>query len=289
MERTSVPLLIVGGGNMGRALVRGGLDAGRLEPGRVAVLEPSAHAREVFRPWGVRTLGTPAEAGSWLGEVERSGVPAQILLAIKPQSLDEVARQLMPVLGARRRVVISILAGTPSRRVRDRLGGVVAVIRAMPNLAASVRRSTTALAAGEDVGEGEDELARRLFEAIGRVVVIPEDLMDAFTAIAGSGPAYVFYLTEAMARAGEQMGFDSDTAHWMARWTVAGAGALLDATDQPPETLRAAVTSPGGTTAAAVGVLDRARTMDTLVQAMIAARDRGRELARSEGGDVGRP
>lgn len=138
------------------------------------------------------------------------------------------------------------------------------------------------MALGEGVQDGDDALAVQLFEAIGRVVRIDESLMDAFTAVAGSGPAYVFYLCEAMARAAEEIGFDRDTAEWLARWTVSGAGAVLDAADQPPETLRAAVTSKGGTTAAAMTVLDEAALMTVFVRAITAARDRGRELAGGE-------
>lgn len=279
MDRTSTPLALIGGGNIAQAIVRGGIDAGLLSPALVAVVEPELGKRELLRSLGVRALKSAPELADWFKAVEKGeGGWAQVLLAIKPQSLREAAGPLAEAMGGRPRVVITILAGVTTQMVSTALGGVP-VVRAMPNMAASVRRSTTALAIGEGVEEGAEALAERLFEAIGRVVRIDEGLMDAFTAVVGSGPAYVFYLTEAMTRAAERLGFDRDTSEWMARWTVSGAGAVMDATDQPPETLRAAVTSKGGTTAAAVSVLEEAGVMDAVVRAIAAARDRGRELA----------
>jgi pyrroline-5-carboxylate reductase len=281
MERTTTPLAIIGGGNIAQALVRGGIDAGLLTPALVAVAEPEPAKRELFRSWGARPLKGPEELPGWLTSVEHPGRLAQVLLAVKPQMFGEVSLPLARSLGSDPRVIITIMAGVTTAKVSDALRGAP-VIRAMPNMAATVRRSTTALCigGGGDPEEIDDTLAVQLFESIGRVVRIEEPLMDAFTAVVGSGPAYVFYLTEAMARAAEQLGFDRDTGEWIARWTVSGAGALLDATDQPPETLRAAVTSKGGTTAAATAVLDEAKVMDAFVRAIAAARDRGRELSK---------
>jgi pyrroline-5-carboxylate reductase len=280
MERTATPLVLIGGGNMAQAIVRGGIDAGLLSPALVAVVEPEGPKRDVFRAWGVKPFKTPEEMLAWLPSVEHGQERAQVLLAIKPQMLGEAAGPLLKAFEATSRIVISILAGTPTVKVSGSLGAR-SVIRAMPNMAASVRKSTTAIALGSGVEEGDESLAVEIFEAIGRVVRIDEFMMDAFTAVVGSGPAYVFYLTEAMARAAEHLGFDRDTAEWAARWTVSGAGALLDATEQPPETLRAAVTSKGGTTAAAMTVLDGAHVMEAFVKALTAARDRGRELSKN--------
>jgi pyrroline-5-carboxylate reductase len=216
---------------------------------------------------------------TWLGSIATGAEPGQLLLAVKPQALAPVAAQFRPLLKGERRVVISILAGTPTGKVRELLGDSVAVVRAMPNTPAQVRKGTTAIAAGSGTKDGDTDLAVALFTGLGRVVEIDELLMDAFTAVGGSGPAYIFYLAEAMTKAAVEIGFDRDTAGWIVRWTIAGAAALLDATDQPPELLRAAVTSKGGTTAAAATILDDAKVLDTFVKAITAARDRGRELA----------
>ncbi len=283
MDDRSAPLAIVGGGNMAQALVKGATEAGVLDARRVAVAEPDGLKRDVFRSWGVRAVKTTPELVNWLIASETEPGQGQMLLAVKPQSLAEVGAQLAPNMGrptgATRRVVVTILAGTPSARVRALLGETAAVVRAMPNTPARIRRGVTAVALGAGAEAGDEERAVALFSAVGRVVMIDESLMDAFTAVAGSGPAYVFYLVEAMTRGAIEVGFDAEMAPWLVRWVVSGAGAMLDALDQPAETLRAAVTSRGGTTAAATGVLDEARMMEAMARAIVAARDRGRELA----------
>ncbi len=279
MNGDRAPIAVVGGGNMAQSIVRGAIDAGVLDPRVVAVADPEHASRDVFRAWGVRTARDASEVGGWLTQTEASPGEGHVLLAVKPQSFPDVARLLAPALGPARRVVMSILAGTPTPRIREALGEHVAVVRMMPNLPVRIRKSATALALGAGTQEGDDQRAVELFSAIGRVVHIDESLMDAFTAVGGSGPAYLFYLAEAMIKAAMDVGFDRDTAEWAVRWTLAGAAALLDATDQPAETLRAAVTSKGGTTAAAIAVLDEAKVIDAFIRAIRAARDRGRELA----------
>ncbi len=279
MARSETPLAIIGGGYMGQALVRGALDAEVLDPALVGILEPDRIKRDLFKALGLDTPSDAADLIHWLEDEEDDAQrPGQLLLAVKPQSLLEVGAELAPLLGSKRRVVISLLAGTPTHIIRRTLGGSVVVVRTMSNTPAQVRRATTAIALGEDTTPDDAQLATDLFGALGRVVPIQEPLMDAFTAVAGSGPAYLFYLAEAMTRAATEVGFDPDTAQWIVRWTLAGSAALLDATDQPPATLRAAVTSRGGTTAAATKVLDDAAVMDAFVRAITAARDRGREL-----------
>jgi pyrroline-5-carboxylate reductase len=279
MARRHLPLAIVGGGVMAQALVRGGLDAGTLTGDHACVLEPDAAKRELFRGWGLHVTDSASELALWLEDEEDDARAAgQVLLAVKPQSLTEVGAQLAGPIGSKRRVVISLLAGVPTQRIRSALGGHIVVIRTMTNLPAQIKRATTAIALGEGARPEDDDLATQLFSSLGRVVPIEEPLMDAFTAVAGSGPAYLFYLAEAMTRAAVEIGFDEDTAAWIVRWTLAGSAALLDAASQPPGTLRAAVTSKGGTTAAATAVLDEAQVMDAFIRAIRAARDRGLEL-----------
>lgn len=274
-----IPLAVIGGGTMAHAVLRGALEAGVLSAPSVAVAEPESAKRDVFRALGVRAHKHAGDLLQWLVQTEPGAGQGVLLLAVKPQTLVEVAREVRALLPPARRVVYSILAGTPSARVRGLLGEQTAVVRLMPNTPIAVRRGTTAVAVGDGAREGDEALAFEVFGALGRVVRIDEPLMDAFTAVAGSGPAYLFYLAEAMARAAREVGFDSDTAEWAVRWTLSGAAALLDATDQPPATLRAAVTSKGGTTAAATSVLDAAGVMEAFVKAVTAARDRGRELS----------
>jgi pyrroline-5-carboxylate reductase len=280
MRPGAEPIGVIGGGNIAQAILRGAIDAGVIDPRSVAVADPDSAKRDVFRALGVRGHKQGAEVMAWLSQAEERPGAGSVLLAVKPQSLEQVAREIGPLLGPTRRVVLSLLAGTPTAKVRALLGESAAVVRIMPNIGVGVKRSTTAVARGAGAEPGDEARAVEIFTALGRVVTIEEFMMDAFTAVAGSGPAYLFYVAEAMTKAAMTVGFDRDTAGWIVRWTLTGAAALLDATDQPPETLRAAVTSKGGTTAAATAVLDEAQVMETFVRAILAARDRGRQLAR---------
>lgn len=279
-EAAHPPVVFIGGGNMAQAILRGGAASGALDPARVAVAEVDEGKRRALAPLAGAVVATAAEGVAWLRKVESVPGQGQVVLAVKPQSLGGVAEEVRGVLGAERRVVVSILAGMPSRRIREALGGAVAVVRVMPNLPAQIGRGTTAVAVGEGAASGDEAVAMRIFGGVGRVVVrIDESLMDAFTAVAGSGPAYVFYLAEAMMRAATELGFDEETAGRVVRETVAGAAEMLAGADASPAALRAAVTSKGGTTEAAVRVMDEAGVMGAVVRAIAAARDRGRELA----------
>lgn len=270
-------LLVVGGGAMGGAVLAAGLRAGVLTAERTAVVEPDTGKHAGM---GVRCFVDGAAGSAWLAG---QGAGAQVLLAVKPQMLADAAAGLGGAVraaggGGHGRVVISILAGTPGERVRAALPGA-RVVRAMPNLAVRVGRGCTAVCASAGAMAGDDALARRLFGAAGTVVDLGEEFMDAFTALAGSGPAYVFYLAEAMTRAALEMGLRAEAADAVVRETILGAAALLAASAESPGALRAQVTSRGGTTAAATRVLDDAGAIEAWVRAIVAARDRGRELA----------
>lgn len=269
-ERT---LAIVGGGNMAGAILAGCARSGdpELAPGRMVVAEPDGARRAALAALGVETVTDAGELGRWLGP------STQVLLAVKPQSLASAATGLGSL--AQGRVVISILAGTPSAKVRGALGEGARVVRAMPNMAAGIGQGVTAVAVGSGAGEADAAFAVRLFGAVGPLVVrIDESLMDAFTAVAGSGPAYVFYLAEVMVRAAVEMGLEPREADAVVRQTIVGAGALLRDDERSSAALRAAVTSRGGTTEAALAVLDRRGVAGALGAAVAAARDRGREL-----------
>jgi pyrroline-5-carboxylate reductase len=280
----SLPLAIIGGGTMTRAIVRGGLDAGMLDARFVAICEPDLERREFFRKWGVRAVESPGDLGRWLEEIEATPRAGQILLAVKPQSLSEVGSQWAIRLDDedhQGRVIISILAGASSASIRAAMGGRAAIVRVMPNTPASIGKGCSAVCLGAGARLGDETRAVELFAAIGRVVRIEEQMMDAFTAIAGSGPAYVFYVAEAVVRAACELGFEPSMALDIAKWTIAGSGSLLEQSEHPPAVLRSAVTSKGGTTAAATQVLDAAKVQDAFVAAIHAARDRGQDLSKS--------
>ncbi|MCW5776268.1 MAG: pyrroline-5-carboxylate reductase [Phycisphaeraceae bacterium] len=279
MDRIPNPVAFVGGGTMARAIAAGALDAGLLDPSAVCAADPDAGAREWFASHGCAAFDDGAGALEWLARVEPACGNGVLLLAVKPQALDRAAASIVPALAGMPRLVVSILAGTTTERIGVALGGSVRVVRAMPNTPARARKGITAIAPGTSATADDASLAERLFGAVGRVVRIDEALMDAFTAVAGSGPAYVFLLAEAMVEGAVESGLDRETALLAVRATVAGAGALLESGEDEPAALRAAVTSKGGTTAAALGVLESERVREALVRAVVAARDRGRELA----------
>jgi pyrroline-5-carboxylate reductase len=280
-------LAVIGGGNMGEAIVRGALACGILQPAGIVVVDPAAERRRIFEAMSIRTtdsIGTCIRdlAGMMAHSMERGA----ILLAVKPQMMLGVAKDLSPALRDHFKYgipVLSILAGMPLSRLHTMLGEHARLVRAMPNLPARIRQGATALCFGPTTTHDDQSLARELFESIGPTVVrIDESLMDAFTALAGSGPAYLFFLAEAMTRSARELGFDDATAASLVRQTLLGSAMLLAESSDDPSVLRAAVTSKGGTTAAAVDVLDHAGAMQTWIHAMRAARDRGAELARGD-------
>lgn len=262
---------------MARAILDGARAAGVLGD-RWIVAEPDDQRRDEFE----HAIETGGGAIEWLMKAEASPGAGQVLLAVKPQKLGEVADEIASMLGSGpSRVVITILAGTPSGRVRTLLGGDVRVVRVMPNLPAKLGRGMTAICLGEGAGEGDDARAQELFTGVGRVIEIPESLMDAYTALAGSGPAYVFYLGEAMIHAAVELGFTREEATLIVRETIGGAGEMLVTSPEHPASLRAGVTSKGGTTEAACNVLDESGVMDAFVRAIHAARRRGAELGEA--------
>jgi pyrroline-5-carboxylate reductase len=273
-ESRPAKLALVGGGNMARAILMGALDSGVAEPWEVIVADPSAPQRSVLESVGIRCAEHAADLARWMND------DTQLMLAVKPQMLAGAAADTRALLESSR-VVISILAGTPTEKVRAALGDNARMVRAMPNTPVRVRRGMAAVALGAGALDDDDDLAVRLFQAVGDVVRIEESMMDAFTAVVGSGPAYIFYVAEAMVEAAEELGFDSPTADRIVRNTIRGAGALMcELLDSTPTELREAVTSKGGTTAAALAVLDDHEVRAAVVKAIAAAKNRGVELAK---------
>jgi pyrroline-5-carboxylate reductase len=267
------PLLLVGGGKMGEALLAGWLHQG-LSHEAVIVVEPDAARREFLsKTHHVRTLGRA-------DELPDATVPETLLLAVKPQMMAEVLETCAGRLGPDT-LVLSIAAGKPIAQFERALGDRLGVVRAMPNTPAAVGRGVTVLCANAHATEIQRELAERLMEAVGAVYwVEDEELMHAVTAVSGSGPAYVFHLIEALAAAGVQAGLPEPLAMALARGTVVGAGELARQSGESAAQLRVNVTSPGGTTAAALQVLTAPDGVGAvLARAVAAAAQRSRELA----------
>jgi pyrroline-5-carboxylate reductase len=262
-------IVLVGAGKMGAAMLRGWLDLD-IEPVRLVVLEPMP-SRDVLEL---------ASRGVTLNPVAPVPDPAIVVLAVKPQVAGGVVPRLASWVSART-VVLSIMAGRSLAGIGQMLPKGAGVVRAMPNLPASIGRGITVAVPNAAVMDHQRALVDRLLTALGLVEWIDdESLLDAVTALSGSGPAYVFLLAEALAQAGEAAGLPSSLAERLARATVAGSGALLDRSMLAAATLRENVTSPGGTTAAGLAVLMSPEGLGALVQrAVVAAAKRSRELA----------
>ena len=261
-------ILLVGCGKMGSALLKGWL--GRGTPAdRVTVVEP-------MRPHVPEGVSVHTEAANLASDY----LPSVVVFAVKPQSMDEVVPAYAPYAG-RETVFLSIAAGKPIRYFAATLTGG-AIVRAMPNTPAAVGRGITVLCANDRVSPGQKALCTQLMEAVGDVAWIDDEaLMDAVTGLSGSGPAYVFHLVEAMAAAGVAAGLVPDLAMQLARATVAGSGELLAQSSDPAGVLRQNVTSPGGTTAAALEVLMGPDGLTRLMtEAIGRATERSRELAK---------
>jgi len=262
-------LLLVGAGKMGCALLEGWLRLG-LDANNVAVLEPLPS----------RQISAFAQRGLRLNpDLHGLGTIDAIVLAIKPQVAAEAIAPLAPLVDAAA-LVVSIMAGRTLQFLSTALNGACALVRAMPNTPAAIGRGIT-VAVPLRAGAAQRELAQRLLSAAGAVEWIEDEaLMDAVTAVSGSGPAYVFLLAEVLAQAGAAAGLPPALAQRLARETVAGSGELLHRSPLDAAALRENVTSPGGTTAAALDVLMGAGGLAPLMRhAVAAATARSRQLA----------
>ncbi|MFQ5535295.1 MAG: pyrroline-5-carboxylate reductase [Sphingomonadales bacterium] len=268
------PLLLVGCGNMGGAMLRGWLDRG-LKPDGVVVVEANRQAVEVRR-FGRSGIAVIAD----IGAIPEGVTPRAVVFAVKPQVIADVAPAFkdLALPGA---VFLSIVAGKRIACFEGHLGAQAPVVRAMPNTPAAVGRAISVACANGAAGRRDVDLCSALLAAIGEVAWIEdEDWLDAVTAVSGSGPAYAFYLAECMARAGETAGLPATLAAQLARAAVGGAGELLYQSDDAADALRKKVTSPGGTTQAALEVMMRDDALQGVVtEAIAAATKRSRELS----------
>lgn len=270
LREFSGKLALIGAGKMGGAMLQGWLSLGLQAP-QIAVIEPQASTE-------LRAL---AESGLMLNpQPDRLRDVAVVVLAVKPQAAAEAAPAAVSMISPGT-LTISIMAGKTLSSLEAMLPAGAAIVRCMPNTPAAIGRGITVGVANAKVSEKQRVLAHGLLQAIGQVEwVDDESLIDAVTAVSGSGPAYVFLLAETLARAGVSAGLPAGLSERLARATVAGAGELLHRSPLPAATLRENVTSPGGTTAAALAVLMGEAGLDPLMrEAVAAAARRSRELA----------
>ena len=257
-------LQLVGGGRMGEALLTGLLASGWADAADVAVVEKLADRRSALARQfpGVAILDAPEKADG-------------AVVAVKP---DDVEPACASVAAAGCGRVLSIAAGVTIARLERALGPEVPVVRAMPNTPALVGAGAAAISPGAHAAEDDLAWAESILRAVGTVVTVPEKLLDAVTGLSGSGPAYVFLVAEALIDAGVLAGLPRDTSAILATQTLLGAARLLTETGDGPEALRAAVTSPGGTTASGLRALEHAGVRAAFLDAVMAATERSKEL-----------
>ena len=255
---------------MAEAMI-GGLLAGQVCPAEsIWATDPIGERRDRLKgQFGIQVGPANREAVAWADVV---------VLAVKPQMLPAVLSELGPILA--HALVISIAAGVTIRTVAEQIAGAMRVVRAMPNIPALVQEGMTALALGSAVSEDDSRLARRVFEVVGRVVLVEERLMDAVTGLSGSGPAYIFQAIEALADGGVMMGLPRQTAELLAAQTVLGSARLVLESGVHPAQLKDRVASPGGTTIAGLHQLEQRGFRATLMAAVEAATARSKELGR---------
>lgn len=261
-------IAVIGAGKMGEALISGLLKAGT-SPDDVLITERyESRAQELVQHYGVKAVSN----------VDAARLADTLLLAVKPQDMEALLTELSPIVRPDR-LVVTIAAGVPTSAIERRLVEGVPVVRVMPNTPALVGEAMSAVAAGAHAAEEHLVRAEEIFRPVGKVIRMPESQLDAVTALSGSGPAYVFYLVEAMTDAGILLGLPRAIAHDLIVQTVVGAGVMLRDSGEHPVTLREAVTSPAGTTIAAIRELEKHGVRAALLAALEAARDRSRELA----------
>jgi pyrroline-5-carboxylate reductase len=267
-------IAFIGAGNMARAII-GGLIADGTDPASIHVADPDPAQRDAVSGFGV----TPAEDN-------HAAVAAAdtVVLAVKPQVLKDVAQDLRDTIQNNQPLVISVAAGIRCADLDNWLGGNIAIVRSMPNTPALVQSGATGLYAGTQVSQSRRDRAESILRAVGLTVWLDEEQqIDAVTALSGSGPAYFFYIVEALEAAAEKLGLDRDTARLLAVQTAFGAAKMMLESDEEPSTLRERVTSPGGTTECALASLREGGLEALFEKALTAARQRSIELAEQLG------
>lgn len=265
----------IGGGNMAASLVAG-LIAGHMKPEQISVSEPDEERRaSLAERFGVE-VGADNSA-----VVARSDM---VVLAVKPQVIHQVSREIEPLVQDRKPLVMSIAAGIRESSLCSWLGGNVPVVRAMPNTPAMVQCGATALFANAFVSDEQKSLAETVMRSVGLALWLErEKLMDAVTAVSGSGPAYFFLMTEMLQHAGQALGLSAETARLLSLQTAFGAAKMALESSLEPEALRRQVTSPGGTTERAINTLIDGKIRDLFTDAVFAAEKRAGELAEQLG------
>ncbi len=270
-------MLIIGGGKMGQAMLAGMISSNKIDPKDITVANPSQQKRDLIeKKYAVKCVEDATLADS----------ADTIILAVKPQILRDVLQKLVDeniALGQKfaPKRIISVAAGITTETIASYFGEAaeVAIIRAMPNTPMMVGRGMIGVSVGKDTSQEEGELACELFSTTGSAVLVDEKLQDSVVAISGSGPAYFALFASELAKAGEKLGLPADLALELSLKTMAGTSELLEKTDQTPQQLIEQVSSPGGTTLAALSSFEESNISEVIFKAVMACADRSRELS----------
>lgn len=263
-------ICFLGAGSMAEAMISGLVDKKLLPAKQIyAINRSGSRVQELAERYGIATP-TKEEA------ISKADI---IILAVKPKDIAEAIISIRPLTSSRQ-LFISVLAGTSTNYITNLLGHSAAVIRTMPNTSAAVGFSATALAPGAHATDTDMEVALQIFKAIGIVETVKEEALHAVTGLSGSGPAYVYYLVEAMEQAGREIGLEGDVARRLILQTIIGAAHMLRDRGEEPATLRKQVTSPGGTTAAGIAVLEKCGFQDAMLVCIKQAVARSEEMGK---------
>lgn len=263
-------MCLIGGGNMGGALLRGILKSGMTSAENMSVIDIHLGKLETFKKQYGITIGKDPKPAVAAADI--------VILAVKPLTLNEVLDQIRDSVRSEQ-LFISIIAGVESTYIRDRIGKQNPVVRAMPNIAATVDAAASAIACCPPATEIHMGIAEAIFGAVGEVVRVDEEHLDAVTGLSGSGPAYIYMVIEALCDGGVKMGLPREVAMKLATQTVFGAAKLVKETGQHPATLKDQVTTPGGTTISAVHELEERGLRAMLISAVVTATERSKALS----------
>lgn len=265
------PIAIIGTGNMGSALMKGIINAKLTPPKKIIACDINLpRLQAIAAEWKIR-IAADLSAAAEISEI--------LLLCVKPQTLASVLQTIKPAIRPNH-LVISIVAGVRIEFIQQMLGIKLGIVRAMPNIAATVDEGAAALAYGEHVSVEQQRIAKSIFEAVGDAVVVSEDQLDAVTGLSGSGPAYIYMVIEAMIDGGVKMGLSRDIATKLAIQTVLGSAKLAKTSRLHPAILRDQVTTPGGTTINAIHELESHGLRAMLINAVVTATERSKELSK---------
>jgi pyrroline-5-carboxylate reductase len=271
---STVTLAILGAGVMGETVLSGLLRAG-WEPGQIVATDRRPdRAVELTETYGIRMLDNQ----------EAAAEADTVIVVVKPQDMNDLLGEIAGVVGPDT-LVVSLVAGVDIAAIESQLPAGIAVVRVMPNTPAQVDEGMAAISPGSHTTQDQLDHVSEILSATGRVVVVPERYQDAVTALSGSGPAYLFFVVESMIEAGVHLGLPRDLATQLVVQTMLGSAKLLRETGEHPTVLRERVTSPGGTTAAAVRQLEDHKVRAAFIGAIEAARDRSRDLAAAARAD----